>query len=342
MVMSLQGRVVEPQGLVRFAYEVSSKVNGASCGVQKIQTIFDDMISRIRHDGQMMGSWLAARNSSSLSTLPQSGDTVALNAEGLASASATGNPSEVERFIERLIVSLHGRVIDRQGLAHFAWMWLSKARQSNCEVEHVRPIFEEMVAHIRDLVTKPLAWAAVGNAASANIAPLNGEGLVAVAATGNPIEFEAFISRIILSCHGSIKNQNGLIRFAITWMKKATATQLTSQSAQSTYDEMVSQLHNDAGLPVAWLSMPLHLASPLVLAPLAQSAGVLSAPLVSSISPPLLQPLASPTPSLTAGCSLSSPSPPPPPPLPLQAPPTSLHQTGFGSLASLPPVLRAP
>lgn len=265
LVESLQGRVAEQRGLSQFAMHWSAMAKQQNGDVARVTPIFNDMVAKIRSDAQIPGGWVAAGSAPQSAqpqsgASPQSGQTAPLNAGGLAGAAATGNQTDVETFIGRVVVSLTGHVKDQRGLETFAKTWMAKVKEQNCEVERVKKIYEDMIAKIRSDVTMPGSWIAVGPAPagaspqSGQMAPLNAMGFCGSVATGNPSDIESFIGRVVVSLQGRVVDQRGLAQFATTWSGKVKQGNCEVERFKGTYDDMIAKIRQDAQTHGAWVA----------------------------------------------------------------------------------------
>lgn len=81
-----------------------------------------------------------------------------MSAEGFAGVCASDKKADVETFVGRLIYSLGLRISSYPGCQQCASDFAGKVRAVNCVVESTRPIYDGMVAKIREDAAAPGSW----------------------------------------------------------------------------------------------------------------------------------------------------------------------------------------
>jgi ribosomal protein L19 len=245
VVESLQGRVIDQRRLQQFAGTWMSKARQVSYDTMQVKRTYDDMIAEIRREAQLPGSWVTV--GAGPGSIPQQ----TVDASGWASVTQSGNSIEVEKFIERVIGSIQGCVVDKQRLPQFANTWMSQARQVSYDTMQVGRTYDNMIAEIRREAQMPGSWIMIVDASSWQ----------RVVQSGNPMEVEKFIERVVESLQGRVVDPRRLQQFASTWMSKARQVSYDTMQVNRTYDDMIAEIRREAQMPGSWVSLGAGLGS---------------------------------------------------------------------------------
>lgn len=119
------------------------------------------------------------------------GQTVTLDANGLAAAAATGDVRQVEDLIQRLLQSMGYTVVDPTKARAFAEKYLNEARRQNCQAANLRSIYMDMEKDVRNVTTNPSSWVARGTAPGAPPVPTSAQGPPMIQRTMTQLSQEA-------------------------------------------------------------------------------------------------------------------------------------------------------
>lgn len=196
------------------------------------------------------------------STAPQSGHSASLDVSGFVGVIAYNSTPDAETFIRRLVESMQGRVLDLMRLREFANTWVQKAKYLGSDIERVRPVYDEMVSKMQSDAQMPGAWLqmpqqSLGGASpqSGQAAVLNANGLAGAVASGNPMDVETFIGRVISYLNCSIVDNHRFTNFVSTWSNATRQQNCDPIRVRSVYEDMIAQIRRDAQTPGQWVTM---------------------------------------------------------------------------------------